>query len=108
MGCFSRRWRRSKATFCSGVKCRRSRLMGLPPREDCRQLPRRQTPVPTEAKHWKFTYPTECDRDEHRAVQAAASFIREHARSFPGGRAPTDPSQLAILAIKTYEVFLNL
>jgi hypothetical protein len=41
-------------------------------------------------------------------VQAAASFIRDHAPSFPGGRVPTDPSQLVILAIKSYEVFLNL
>jgi uncharacterized protein len=59
-------------------------------------------------RRWKFTYPTGRDRQEQLAVQAAASFIRDHARSFPGGRAPTDPSQLAILAIKTYEVFLNV
>jgi Fe-S-cluster containining protein len=60
------------------------------------------------ARRWRFTYPAEQDREEHLAVQAAASFIREHADSFPGRRVPTDPSQLAILAIKTYEVFLDL
>jgi Fe-S-cluster containining protein len=59
-------------------------------------------------RRWKFTYPTERDREEHRAVLAAASFIREHAQSFPGGRVPTDPGQLAILALETYEVFLDL
>jgi len=59
-------------------------------------------------RRWKFTYPTERDRDEHLAVRAAALFIREHAHSFPGERVPTNPSQLAILAIKTYEVFLKL
>jgi uncharacterized protein len=57
-------------------------------------------------RRWNFAYPTARDRDEHRAVQAAASFIREHPESFPSGRVPSDPSQLAILAIKAYEVFL--
>jgi Fe-S-cluster containining protein len=59
-------------------------------------------------RRWRFAYPTERDREEHRAVRAAASFIRDHAESFPGGRVPTDPSQLAVLAIKAYEVFLDL
>jgi uncharacterized protein len=58
-------------------------------------------------RRWKFSYPTERERDEHSAVQAAAKFIREHANCFPGGRVPTDPSRLAILAIKVYDVFLK-
>ncbi len=58
-------------------------------------------------KLWKFSYPAERDRDEHMAVQAAAKFIREHAECFPGGRIPDTPVQLAILAIKVYEVFLR-
>jgi hypothetical protein len=56
---------------------------------------------------WIFTYPTERDRDEHDAVRAAAAFIRDKAASFPGGRAPGDPSQLAVLALKAYAVFLR-
>ncbi|MFA6001527.1 MAG: YkgJ family cysteine cluster protein [Thermoleophilia bacterium] len=57
---------------------------------------------------WKFNYPTGRDRDEHLAVQAAAKFIREHAECFPGGKIPGDPSQLAIIAIKVYDVFLKI
>lgn len=58
-------------------------------------------------RRWAFSYPTKDDRDEHRAVRAAAAFIREHAECFPGGRTPSDPSQLAVLALKAYGVFLG-
>lgn len=56
---------------------------------------------------WKFGYPSELDRAEHLAVRTAAKFIQEHASAFPGGRVPTDSSQLAVLAIKVYDVFLG-
>jgi Fe-S-cluster containining protein len=58
-------------------------------------------------RRWRFDYPTRRDREEHLAVQAAAGFIREHAECFPGGRTPSDPSQLAVLALKAYGVFLK-
>lgn len=54
---------------------------------------------------WRFTYPSERDREEHAAVRAAAAFIRDKAGSFPGGRVPADPSQLGVLALKAYAVF---
>jgi Fe-S-cluster containining protein len=58
-------------------------------------------------KRWKFSYPTRLDRDQHAAVQAAAKFIQERAECFPGGAVPTNLSQLAILALKVYKVFLR-
>jgi hypothetical protein len=58
-------------------------------------------------KSWKFSYPTAQDRADHLAVQAAASFIQKNAASFPGGRVPDNPSQLAILALKVYSIFLD-
>jgi hypothetical protein len=58
-------------------------------------------------RRWKFSYPTTLDRDQHAAVQAAAKFIRDHAQCFPGGAVPGNPSQLAILALKVYKVFLR-
>jgi Fe-S-cluster containining protein len=58
-------------------------------------------------KRWKFSYPTAQDRAEHLAVQAAASFMQKNAASFPRGRVPENPSQLAILALKVYPVFLG-
>ena len=58
-------------------------------------------------RSWIFSYPTQRDSNEHEAVCAAATFMREHADSFPGGRVPGNPSELAVLAIKVYEVFLG-
>lgn len=56
---------------------------------------------------WRFSYPHETDRRTHEAVLAAATFIRDKKSSFPGGRAPTAPTGIAVLAIKVYDVFLD-
>jgi Fe-S-cluster containining protein len=56
---------------------------------------------------WRFDYPTELDREEHRAVTAAANYMRQHPVRFPGGRVPSRPSEIAVLAVKSYEVFLG-
>ena len=40
-------------------------------------------------------------------MTAAANFIRQHVIRFPGGRVPSRPSEVAVLAVKTYEVFLD-
>lgn len=56
---------------------------------------------------WRFTYPAETDHAAHRAVQAAATFIRERREDFPQGRAPTAPTGIAVLAVKVYELFLD-
>jgi len=56
---------------------------------------------------WRFDYPSERDREEHRAVTAAANYMRQHPVRFPGGRVPSRPSEIAVLAVKSYEVFLG-
>ena len=56
---------------------------------------------------WRFEFPTDTDRREQRAVQAAASFLRQHPVRFPGGHVPSRASEIAVLAVKTYEVFLG-
>ena len=56
---------------------------------------------------WRFDYPEPADRIAHDAVLAAATFIREHRDAFPGGRAPTAPTGIAVLAVKSYRVFLE-
>lgn len=66
-----------------------------------------KAPINERIGHWKFSYPTRYDRDQHSAVKAAAVFMRERSECFPGGAVPDNPSQLAILAIKVYKVFLN-
>lgn len=55
---------------------------------------------------WRFEYRSEDERATHAAVRAGAKFIRDHADSFPG-RVPTAASGIAVLAVKTYEVFLD-
>ena len=49
----------------------------------------------------------ELDRRAHDAVRAAAAFIRDERASFPGGAAPSSPDQIAVLALKVYELFLD-
>jgi Fe-S-cluster containining protein len=56
---------------------------------------------------WRFEYPTPQDHEEQRAVIAAANFIRQHPIRFPGGRVPARPSEVAVLAVKAYSVFLQ-
>lgn len=56
---------------------------------------------------WRFDYPSDRDREEHRAVTAAANYLRQHPVRFPGGRVPSRPSEIAVLAVKSYEVFLD-
>ena len=58
-------------------------------------------------REWRFSYPHDADRRAHAAVLAAAAFIRDKRASFPGGRAPTAPTGIAVLAIKSYSVFLD-
>ena len=57
-------------------------------------------------RQWKFSYKSEEDRGVHDAVKAAASFVQSHKESFPNGRVPTNPSDIAVVAIKVYPVFL--
>jgi hypothetical protein len=43
----------------------------------------------------------------HSAVRAAAEFIRDKKKWFPNERAPTAPTGIAVLAVKSYEIFLD-
>ncbi len=58
-------------------------------------------------REWRFTYETDDERAMHRAVLAAAAFIRHKKSSFPNERAPTAPTGIAVLAVKSYRVFLD-
>lgn len=63
--------------------------------------------INTRVRAWRFTYETESERRAHAAITAAATFIREQRAHFPGGRAPTTPTGIAVLAIKAHGVFLD-
>lgn len=55
---------------------------------------------------WRFDYENEQARREHRAVTAAANYLRQNPVRFPGGHVPTQPTDIAVRAVKSYEVFL--
>jgi hypothetical protein len=81
---------------------------------DCRVFaaagttPGDERPVISErVARWQFEYPADQDREEHRAVGAAANFLRRYPVRFPGGRVPSRPSEIAVLAVKAYQVFLQ-
>jgi Fe-S-cluster containining protein len=55
---------------------------------------------------WRFDHPNEADATEHAAVRAAGRFLREHRSAFPEAALPDNPVQLALLAVRVYELFL--
>lgn len=56
---------------------------------------------------WQFTFSSEDGRRRHKAMRDAATFIQQHAAAFPSGRAPTQTTTLAVLAIKVHSVFFS-
>jgi len=86
---------------CRNYDCRVFAAAGITPGDGV------QARITQQVERWQFNYPTKGDREEHTAVKAAATFIREHAACFPGGKTPAIPSHLAVLAIKVYDVFLK-
>jgi Fe-S-cluster containining protein len=56
---------------------------------------------------WRFRYGSDGEQRAHGAVRTAATFIRDHRAAFPGGRGPTAPTGIAVLALKAYTVFLD-
>jgi hypothetical protein len=59
-------------------------------------------------RQWRFVYESGGDLQAHAAVQAAASFITQHGSAFPVDWLPNNPSGVAVLAIKVYELFLQI
>ena len=86
---------------CRSYDCRIFPAAGIEPGDEGK------APIAQQIRRWKFSYPTPRDRNQHAAVQAAARFLRERKECFPAGVVPSDSTQLAILAIKVYDVFLK-
>jgi Fe-S-cluster containining protein len=84
---------------CRNYDCRIFPAAGI--ESDGRDLIDRQI------RRWKFSYASPVDRAAHDAVQTAAKFLREHADQFPRGAIPVGATQLAILAIRVFDVFLD-
>jgi hypothetical protein len=86
---------------CRTYDCRVFAAAGMPAGDDGKSV------INERVASWRFEYPTDNDRREQRAVRAAANFLRQHPVRFPGGRVPSRASEVAVLAVKTYEVFLD-
>jgi uncharacterized protein len=66
-----------------------------------------KTMITRRVRSWKFSYRARRDHDRQAAVKAAARFISGHAGIFSGGVKPSPPGSLAVLALKSYAVFLK-
>ncbi len=86
---------------CRTFDCRIFSAAGMPAGGDDKSV------INERVSRWRFDHPTETDREEQRAVAAAASYLRQHPVRFPSGRVPSRPSEIAVLAVKTYTVFLQ-
>ncbi|MHC9538887.1 MAG: hypothetical protein AB9903_05155 [Vulcanimicrobiota bacterium] len=86
---------------CRSYDCRIFTAAGIDAGDDSKAQ------INQRVRRWKFSYPTSRDRDKHSAVLAAAKFMQERSGCFPAGVVPDNPTQLALLSIKVYEVFLN-
>jgi uncharacterized protein len=95
---------------CSIYECRPQTCRDY----DCRIFPAtglsegRDKPLINEqATRWQFDFPTEQDRKSFAALQNASKFLRKYPELFPDGFIPKNSTQLAILAINVYKIFLN-
>lgn len=85
---------------CRVYDCRVFAATGLVPAE------RDKGGIARQAQRWEFSIASETGKRELAAVRAAAAFLCDHADQFPEGYIPTNSTQLAVLAVKIYRVFL--
>lgn len=63
--------------------------------------------VSQQIQRWKFEQSEADGRLKQKALQKAATFLKHKYRLFPEGALPGNPTQLAIVAIKVYDLFLG-
>jgi len=86
---------------CRTYDCRIFAAAGIDAGEEDQVL------INQQARLWQFSYSTGSDHAQHEAVKAAALFLQTRGKIFPEGTIPRNPSQLALMAIKVYKVFLK-
>lgn len=85
---------------CRTYDCRVFAAAGVAPDEEA------QPDIAARVERWRFSYPAEQDRLEHEAVRAAARFVRERRADLPAEARPSTPVQLAVTAVRIYDVLL--
>ncbi|MBC8376690.1 MAG: YkgJ family cysteine cluster protein [FCB group bacterium] len=63
--------------------------------------------ISQQVQRWKFNLTEAEEIKEHKAVQKAASFLTHKSTLFPPDELPGNPTQLAIMAIKVHDLFLD-
>jgi Fe-S-cluster containining protein len=86
---------------CRTYDCRVFPATGLEIGDDDKAL------IAQRARRWRFDFPTEVDQNERDAVRSAARFVQEHEDLLPEGSAPTNATQVAVLAVEAHEAFLR-
>lgn len=90
-----------RSQTCRNYDCRIFKAAGIPAGDKSKKL------INEQLEKWEFRYPGKRDKELQKAVLAAVKFMSIRADCFPDANVPDDPSQIAILALKVYEIFLN-
>ncbi len=87
---------------CRTYDCRVFSAAGLDPGDEGKPM------IAHRVRRWRFTFATPVDRTQHAAVRAASAFLRANRDRFSHGIVPSNPTQLAVLAVEVHAVFLRL
>ena len=60
-----------------------------------------------QVERWKFSLTEPEDVELQKAAKKSASFLKNKSKLFPPGELPGNPTQLAIMALKVYDLFLE-
>lgn len=86
---------------CRDYDCRVFAATGIDPSEHAQ-------PISDQIARFRFAFPDERDRNEYAGLKATAAFLVEHREAFPPGTLPTNPAQLALLAIQVHQAVSEL
>lgn len=67
-----------------------------------------QPEIAERVKAWVFNYESNESIEEHRIVKDAAAFLDRNRDLFPQGSIPSYPVQLAVLAVRVYQLFSSM
>lgn len=62
--------------------------------------------IAARVRRWRFAHPAPGDEARHRAVRAAAAYLRRRSAELPDAVRPRTSTQLAVLAVEAHAAFL--
>ena len=63
--------------------------------------------IARQARRWRFSFPSQSDRNQREAVGAAALYLQENRQLLPAAVVPASTTQLAVLAVEIHDAFLE-